>query len=288
MLREPLTSKQVIRLTDANDIHTGLAHLGEGGRTQRLSGIVLAVGCSHEIPGRPGERARNNTADQVLTLQNLSPADLAHLIQLGQRDDVVVRGDLEHRVSRRVHNRIAGTHMFFAQFGDDRGPRLRSVAQGLGVEALFEGVDDLERKSVGVRGERLCQCKSHHLPVTAYRILPLDFLLHDPKRTYAIVKVQVEQILQAKSLEMREAKSRHTLIDMAKRVRTSIPVHKCILGFPDADAVQNNDDGSLLHGLSVPSFALVSLSACRRRLRRRAGPSTNSPRAVMPPAPILT
>ena len=40
---------------------------------------------------------------------------LADPVQLGQRDHVLVRGDLQHRIGRRVQDQIAGGDVLGAQ-----------------------------------------------------------------------------------------------------------------------------------------------------------------------------
>ena len=53
----------------------------------------------------------------------------ACLVELGQRDDVLVGRDLQHRVGRRVHDQVAGLHVALAEVVDHLGAGVRPVAQ---------------------------------------------------------------------------------------------------------------------------------------------------------------
>ena len=49
-------------------------------------------------------------------------------VQLVEWDDPFVRGDLNHRVGRRVEDQVAGRQLLRAELLDDRGPRRGLVA----------------------------------------------------------------------------------------------------------------------------------------------------------------
>ena len=96
----------------------------------RRHGVVVAVGGARERAGRADERPRDHAPHFVRPAQDLA-RDLADAVQLGKRDHLFVRGDLEDAVGRGVDDGRARAHVLFAQFLDDLGARGRHVAQRL-------------------------------------------------------------------------------------------------------------------------------------------------------------
>ena len=130
---------------------------------QRLAGrrqrVVVAVRGAREAPGRADERPRDDAADAEPLADQLV-GDLAGAIQLGDRHDLFVRGDLEDAVGRRVDDQRAGAHVLGAELVDDLGAGRGLVAEHAAAGAARELGDDLRRKPVretsGTGGRARC------------------------------------------------------------------------------------------------------------------------------------
>ena len=74
---------------------------------------------------RPGDHAANahTASDEV-------ECDLAHPIELRNRNHLFVSGDLEHAVRRRVDDRLSGAHVFDSEPVDDLVAPCHDVAEG--------------------------------------------------------------------------------------------------------------------------------------------------------------
>ena len=108
-------------------------------------------------PGRPAvvtglalEGARDHPADGVGALQ-LAACHAARRVQLVDRDDVLVRGDLEHAVGRRVDDPAAGPAMLVAELLDDLRAGGGHVAEHPAAGRRREGVDHVVGKPVRER-----------------------------------------------------------------------------------------------------------------------------------------
>ena len=97
----------------------------------------MAVGRALEVPRRADERPRDDAADAEPLADELV-RDLTGAIQLGHRDDVFVRGDLEHAVGRRVDDERAGPHVLRAELVDDLRARRGLVAEDAASRAARE------------------------------------------------------------------------------------------------------------------------------------------------------
>ena len=64
-------------------------------------------------------------------------------VELVDRDDVLVRRDLEHAVGRRVDDRRAGAHVLRPERVDDRRAGRDDVAERLPADAPLEFRDDV-------------------------------------------------------------------------------------------------------------------------------------------------
>ena len=90
--------------------------VGAGGGMREVAAVVGAL----ERAGLADERARDHAA-RCRSSSHSSRAILADAIQLGERDDLLVRGDLEHAVGRGVDDRLAGAHVLGAELVEDLG-----------------------------------------------------------------------------------------------------------------------------------------------------------------------
>ena len=76
-----------------------------------------------------------------------------------------MRGHLEHAVGGSVDDRLAGAHVFLAQFLDDLGAGRRAIAERAAPDAALELLHDFGRKAVRVKREWLREMDAHHFPM---------------------------------------------------------------------------------------------------------------------------
>ena len=81
----------------------------------RLDGVIVAAFGAAKISWRAGEGARDYSAYAIGAVEQFS-GDFAHAIEFGDGDHIFVRGDLEDAVAGGVDDRVAGAHVFCAQF----------------------------------------------------------------------------------------------------------------------------------------------------------------------------
>ena len=84
----------------------------------------------------------------------ISRADATGVVELLERDRLLVRGDLEHRVGGRVDDPLARLLVLLAELLDHLGPRCRLVAEDAAAGAVHERVDHLVGEAVRVGRER--------------------------------------------------------------------------------------------------------------------------------------
>jgi len=109
---------------------------------------------------RSDERPRDHAADRVLAGENLA-RDPARLVELLERDRVLVRGDLEDRVGARVDDPLAGALVLLAELLDDLRPARRLVAEDAAARPVHERVDHLVGEAERVRRHRLRRHDAH-------------------------------------------------------------------------------------------------------------------------------
>src|SRR6266487_1721311 len=105
-------------------------------------------------------------------------SDLAHMIQLFERNHFLVRCDLEDAVGWCVEDGTTGAHMFFAQFLDDFGARSGLIADHLTPNSLLKVRHEISRKAIGIGRQRFVQDDSGHFPVTCCTVLACSRLCH--------------------------------------------------------------------------------------------------------------
>src|ERR1051325_6299078 len=115
---------------------------------------------------------RDHPAHHMLAHEQL-PRDLARAVQLRKGDRVLVRGDLEDRVRRSVHDPLPGALVLLAQLGDDGGPGRRPVPDHAAPGATRELVEQLLRKAVRISEKRPLEDDPADLPVPRGRVLTL-------------------------------------------------------------------------------------------------------------------
>ena len=105
---------------------------------------------------------------------------LAEIIQPFQAEALLVAGDLQHAVRRRIDDGLAGAHMLLAQLFDDLRTAGQLFPQHPGqVSFLYNSIHQLLRETVGLVG-KIAPFKIHRhtgdLPVAAEGVLPLAHL----------------------------------------------------------------------------------------------------------------
>jgi hypothetical protein len=95
----------------------------------------------------------------------------ARRVQVLQRDAVDVRGELEHRVLRRVEDQLPGAQVLLAERVDHGDPVGRGVAQEAVPGHALQLRDGLCGEAVGVGRRRDVGRDAHELPVPGGRVL---------------------------------------------------------------------------------------------------------------------
>ena len=108
-------------LPDAVHRHAGLADERQVVRLPRLEREVVAVRRALVVPGLADERPRDHAADGVLAGEDLA-GDAAAVVELLERDRLLVRGDLEDRVGGRVDDPLPRLLVLLAELLDDLRP----------------------------------------------------------------------------------------------------------------------------------------------------------------------
>ena len=163
--------EDVLDLADPEHAAARVGELIQGRRRGRRHAVVATFRSTHERVRRPVERPGDHAPDSVAPGQERA-RDLAPAVQLRERDDVDVRGDLEHRVAARVHDGAPGGQMVDPQLGDDLGPRGRHVAEDPTTDRRLERLDHLGWEPVRIQRKRLLESDPHHLPMAGRGVLP--------------------------------------------------------------------------------------------------------------------
>src|SRR6266487_3044730 len=140
--RDAAAGKEILDLSDGMDRQARVRETVEQRRCERREREVAAIRRAPERPLDADEGARDDAADTHPDTCKLE-GDFAPAIQLGNRHDVFVRRDLEDTVGRRVHDWLAGAHVFGAQLLDDGRAARRLVGQRATAYAPLELADAL-------------------------------------------------------------------------------------------------------------------------------------------------
>ena len=215
-------------LPDAVHLGARLAHLGEVVRPPGLEREVVPVRRALVVAGLADERPRDHAPDRVLAGEDLARL-LAALVELLERNRLLVRRDLEDGVSRRVDDPLAGLLVLLAELLDDLRSRSRLVAEHAARGGVHERVDHVVREAVGIRRQGLRRDDAHHLPVTERRVLPLGTLEQAARhrgrtrhRRHALERSDVAQPerLHRRQVETRRRRARRCPGCRTRRLRT--------------------------------------------------------------------
>ena len=122
---------------DRDAVGLQLVEVGAPGRVERE---VLAPLRALERARAAPERARDHAPDGVLAAHDLARG-LAGGVQLGLRHLVLVRGDLQHRVGRRVDDQVARAQVLLAEVVDHGGAGVGPVAEHAAAGRVAQLVD---------------------------------------------------------------------------------------------------------------------------------------------------
>jgi len=75
----------------------------------------VAARGAHEVTQSSRERPRDDAADAMRPNEQF-PGDLAHAVELADRNNVIVGGNLKHAVARRVNDELTRANVFFTKF----------------------------------------------------------------------------------------------------------------------------------------------------------------------------
>ena len=144
--RDAAAGEQILDLADRDDRQAGGLHAIEQRRRDGGSAKSWRFAVRAKCARRADERPRDDAADAEPIADELE-GDLAAAIQLRDRHDVFVRGNLKHAVGRRVDDRRAGAHVLRAELVDDRRAGRRLVARTPPADAALELGDDVRAGS---------------------------------------------------------------------------------------------------------------------------------------------
>jgi hypothetical protein len=163
----------------------------------------------------------------VIPAQNFA-GDLAHAVQLLERDHVLMSRNLENAIGGGVDDRLAGRHVLRAEFVEDGGAGGGLVREGLAPDAPLPFAEDLRRKAVREGGERLVGDYPGHLPVPSDGILPLRLLLHNSVACRGLLTRRdpfyLHNISKAHLLKVGEVKSTQNAGGVCKSVTAAVAV----------------------------------------------------------------
>ena len=149
-----------------------LPHEREVVRPAGLEREVVPVRRPLVVARLADERPGDHAADPCLPVR-ISRATRAGLVELLERDRLLVRRDLEDRVARRVDDPLARSLMLLAELLDDLRSRGGLVAEDAAARLVHERVDHVVRETLRVGRKRGIGDDSHQLPVAGGRVLAL-------------------------------------------------------------------------------------------------------------------
>src|SRR5882762_6817720 len=234
----------VVDLSDSENRHLLLRQHIHQHRFRRLYCIIMAPRRSHKMSRSSCEWPRDHPPHAMRTIQNF-PRYFAHFIKLRNRHNRFVGGNLENAVARRVHNRLPGTHVLFAQLLDNFRSRGRLIPNRFLANPPLKFLNHFRRKSVFVHRKRLLQPHSRHLPMSCRRIFS--------RRMGRTLSVRRSRFCRRRQMRQRRnvcQSQRHQIRqsqwprfrNVPQRVSPHIPILRRIRQFANSHAVQHNPD----------------------------------------------
>ena len=242
-----LPRENIIDLADRDHIKPRVLQEVERGLVRRHERkVVAARGALERVFAL--KRARNDAPDAVLALADFA-RQLAVAVQLLDRHNALVRGDLQNAVRRGVNNQLAGPDVFPAVVGDDLRAGIGLVAEDAAPPCGREFLQKLLRKTVREGGHWLLRNDAAHLPVSDDGILAAGALGHAGIRArgrfnsaFNAVDVEQPELLHILRRKLRRA------ADGAEGIRARVTEIGAVGRRADAEAVQH-DQKYALHKL---------------------------------------
>jgi hypothetical protein len=207
--------------------------------------VVVARGAiALKAAGPAQERSRNHAPDLVGAAKDVA-GDLAHPVQLLDRNHFLVRGHLEYAVRRRVDDRRAGAHVLLAEPLNDLGAGGRAIAEDPAAYAPLELVQHLAREAVRVQGEGSFQLNTGDLPVSGGRVLARRGGRATPVARQRLgCRSQVRQRADVGDSERAQVGQlqRPAGGDVTERVAACVAVRGGVRRLTHAEAVENHQD----------------------------------------------
>src|SRR5271156_3272561 len=154
----------VVNLADAEDWHFFFRQNVQQHRAGRFHRVIVPPLGASKISGSAGERPGDDAAYAIRAVQEFA-RDLAHAIELGNRNHVFVRGDLKNAVAGGVHDGKSGNNVFTAKLFDNFGAGCGLVAERAAADLALEFRDQRLRKAVGTNGKSAVEPDAGHFPV---------------------------------------------------------------------------------------------------------------------------
>src|SRR5436309_11524729 len=130
---------------------------------------------------RADEWSCDNATHGVIAGEHV-PGKLADMVELIERDDILVSGDLEDAIRRGVEDGATGAHVLIAQFFDDFGAGRWLVAQHFAPDELLKLRYNVGREAMRVGRKRFAQHDAGHFPVAGGTVLARARRGHAAKR----------------------------------------------------------------------------------------------------------
>ena len=256
---EPFMGKNVLDLADADGfqpgLHDGLRQRASAGGHGKIAPAARALESARLADKGTGNHAPN----AQIPLEHL-PGNATELVQLLNREQFLMAGNLENAVAAGVNNRRMIPHVLRAQLLQDDGAGSGLVADTLVPDRLFIGIHEFLRETV--REGRECAGDPHagDFPVAGSGVLSLAGLPSPPPGAgYRPVPAV------SGCLNIAKAHSRHVgqvrmsgSDDMSQGIGTGISVFRGVRRFPRADSIQYCQKNTTHFYLSFSIFSLPS------------------------------
>ena len=233
-------------LADRVDRHAGGLELLQVRAAGRVEREVLAARGALERARLAAERPRDDAADGVLAGHDLARRGACR-VQLFQRHDVDVRGDLQHRVGRRVDDQVTGLHVLGAEVVDHLGARVRAVAEDAAARGGPQRVDHVVGEAVRVGAQRHRRDDAHQLPVAGDRVLAraervqaaMDDGVPDRRRS-----LQRHDVAEPERGQDRQVEPADRFRDVSERVGARVAVVGAVGQLAGAAGVDDDHEGA--------------------------------------------
>lgn len=241
----------IVNLADAENADLGVGENVKEHGTRWFDSVIMAALSAPIISRRASKRSRDDASHAMRTIEKFA-RDLAHFVELSNRNGLLVRRDLKNAVARRVDDRIAGALMLLPEFLDDFRAGGGLVANGFAANGALEFLDQVAWETVFVYGKGLIKPDTAHFPVASGRVLAGGNRDSLPERADRMPRrVEMRErfyVRQAEAHEIRQTQ-RPRAGDVTERVAAHVAVIGGIGKLADADAIENDPDDSRKWGV---------------------------------------